>query len=43
MRDFGDLAAMAREAGAQLVEANLSCPNVQSAEGELYHDAALSG
>jgi dihydroorotate dehydrogenase len=43
VRDFGDLAAMAREAGAQVVEANLSCPNVTSAEGDLFHDAALSG
>ena len=43
VRDFGSLAAMAREAGAQLVEANLSCPNVRSAEGDLYLDAAMSG
>jgi dihydroorotate dehydrogenase (NAD+) catalytic subunit len=43
VRDFGNLAAMAREAGAQIVEANLSCPNVTTAEGELYHDAALAG
>jgi len=43
VRDFGSLAAMAREAGAQVVEANLSCPNVRSAEGDLYLDAALSG
>jgi dihydroorotate dehydrogenase len=43
VRDFGDLAAMAREAGAQIVEANLSCPNVHSAEGDLFHDAELSG
>jgi hypothetical protein len=43
VRDFADLAAMAREAGAQLVEANLSCPNVHTAEGDLYLDAALSG
>lgn len=41
--DFGHLAAMAREAGAQVVEANLSCPNVKSAEGDLFLDAALSG
>lgn len=41
--DFGRLAAMAREAGAQAVEANLSCPNVSSAEGDLFLDAALSG
>ncbi|HET7527827.1 MAG TPA: hypothetical protein VFK10_17935 [Burkholderiaceae bacterium] len=43
VRDFGALAAMAREAGAQAVEANLSCPNVRSAEGDLYLDAAMSG
>jgi dihydroorotate dehydrogenase (NAD+) catalytic subunit len=43
VRDFGNLAAMAREAGAQLVEANLSCPNVTSAEGDLFQDAELSG
>jgi len=41
--EFGDLAAMAREAGAQVVEANLSCPNVCTAEGDIYLDAALSG
>ena len=43
VRDFGALAAMAREAGAQLVEANLSCPNVRSAEGDLFLDAEMSG
>jgi dihydroorotate dehydrogenase (NAD+) catalytic subunit len=43
VRDFGDLAAMAREAGAQIVEANLSCPNVRSAEGDLFNDAEISG
>jgi len=43
VRDFADLAAMAREAGAQIVEANLSCPNVRSAEGDIYNDAELSG
>jgi hypothetical protein len=43
VRDFGDLAAMASEAGAQIVEANLSCPNVTSAEGDLFQDAELSG
>jgi dihydroorotate dehydrogenase (NAD+) catalytic subunit len=41
--DFGDLAAMAREAGAQIVEANLSCPNVCTAEGDIFLDADLSG
>jgi len=41
--DFANLGAMAREAGAQVVEANLSCPNVCSAEGDIYLDAGLSG
>jgi len=41
--DFGALAAMAREAGAQIVEANLSCPNVCTAEGDIFLDAELSG
>ena len=41
--DFANLAAMAREAGAQAVEANLSCPNVTTAEGQIFRDAELSG
>ncbi len=41
--EFGDLAAMAREAGAHVIEANLSCPNVTSAEGGIFMDADLSG
>ncbi len=41
--EFGELAAMAREAGAQIVEANLSCPNVHKSEGEIFLDAELSG
>ncbi|MCX7892883.1 MAG: hypothetical protein N2544_11030 [Burkholderiales bacterium] len=43
VEDFARCAAMAREAGAQVVEANLSCPNVASAEGDIYLDARLSG
>jgi len=43
IEDFANLAAMAREAGAQAVEANLSCPNVCTAEGDIYLDAGLSG
>jgi dihydroorotate dehydrogenase len=34
--DFVQLARWAKEAGAQVVEANLSCPNVCSQEGQLY-------
>lgn len=41
--DYGALTAMARQAGAQIVEANLSCPNVCTAEGDVFLDAALSG
>lgn len=41
--DYGALAAMAREAGAQIIEANLSCPNVCTSEGDVYLDAELSG
>jgi dihydroorotate dehydrogenase len=40
--EFSRLAAMAREAGAQVVEANLSCPNVTTPEAEIYQDAELS-
>ncbi len=43
VEDFGRLAAMAREAGAQVIEANLSCPNVCTAEGDIFLDAELSG
>lgn len=37
--DFARLAVWARDAGAQAVEANLSCPNVCSQEGQLYTSA----
>jgi dihydroorotate dehydrogenase (NAD+) catalytic subunit len=40
--EFETLAAMVRAAGAQLVEANLSCPNVQRREGEVYRAPALA-
>ncbi len=35
-RDFARCAHWAKEAGAQVVEANLSCPNVCTSEGQLY-------
>ncbi len=41
--DFAQCAAWAAEAGADVVEANFSCPNVCSAEGSVYLDAGLSG
>ena len=40
--DYAQCAAWAVEAGADVVEANYSCPNVCSAEGQVYTDVALS-
>lgn len=36
--DFAYTAALAREAGAKVIEANFSCPNVVSREGSLFAD-----
>ncbi len=41
--DFDRLARQVCEAGVDAVEANLSCPNVGRAEGELYRDIERSG
>lgn len=44
--DFVEVAVRARDAGAQIIEANLSCPNTQAARsvgGETYRDARLAG
>jgi dihydroorotate dehydrogenase len=40
--EFEELAVWVREAGADIVEANLSCPNVDKSEGEVYQNARLS-
>lgn len=40
--DFAQCAIWAAEAGAEAIEANLSCPNVCTAEGSVYRDAAFS-
>ena len=40
--DFAECAAWAVEAGADIVEANLSCPNVCTAEGSIYLDPEFS-
>ena len=40
--DFSTCASWAAEAGADVIEANFSCPNVCSAEGSIYLDAKLS-
>ena len=37
--DFVRAAVLAKEAGAQVIEANFSCPNISSKEGSLYCDA----
>ena len=36
LEDFVQTASLAREAGAKIIEANLSCPNVDTAEGLIY-------
>jgi len=41
--DFAQCAAWATEAGADVIEANFSCPNVCSAEGSIFLDAKFSG
>jgi dihydroorotate dehydrogenase len=41
--EFEELGATVRDAGAQIVEANLSCPNVREREAEAYRDSALAG
>jgi dihydroorotate dehydrogenase len=40
--DFAHTAALAKEAGARVIEANFSCPNVVSGEGSLYSDPDFS-
>jgi dihydroorotate dehydrogenase (NAD+) catalytic subunit len=40
--DFAQCAEWAAAAGADVIEANFSCPNVCSAEGTIYRDAKLS-
>ena len=41
--DFAQAASWTAEAGADVIEANLSCPNVQSSEGSLYQSPAAVG
>lgn len=38
VKDFVKTAAIAKEAGAKIIEANFSCPNVTSGEGSIYTD-----
>lgn len=38
-QDFVDTALLAKECGAQVIEANFSCPNVSKEEGCLYTDS----
>ncbi len=39
-QDFAQAATLAAAAGADIIEANLSCPNVRSSEGSLYQSPA---
>ena len=43
VEDFCRCARWASEAGADIVEANFSCPNVCTAEGSVYQDPGASG
>jgi len=43
LEDFALCARWAAQAGAHIVEANFSCPNVCTPEGGVFQDAALSG
>lgn len=36
IEDFSDTAVLAKKAGAKILEANFSCPNVASGEGAIY-------
>ena len=40
--DFARCAQWAKDAGADIVEINLSCPNVKAQEGQLYRDPAAA-
>jgi dihydroorotate dehydrogenase (NAD+) catalytic subunit len=40
--DFSALAVEARDAGAQVVELNFSCPNVGQRENEVYRDTSIA-
>lgn len=42
VKDFERTACMAKDAGGDIVELNLSCPNISSAAGELYKDTELT-
>lgn len=41
LQDFVDTAELAKEGGAQIIEANFSCPNVELKEGAIYLDPNL--
>jgi dihydroorotate dehydrogenase len=38
VEDFARAAALAKNAGAKIIEANFSCPNVCTCEGSIYHN-----
>lgn len=42
IQDFVRTALIAKEAGAQVIEANFSCPNISSTEGSLFCDPESS-
>ncbi len=42
VQDYANCAQMAKEAGAKIIEANYSCPNICTDEGSLYKDLKTS-
>eukprot|EP01129_Flabellula_baltica_P010565 TRINITY_DN4483_c0_g2_i2.p1 TRINITY_DN4483_c0_g2~~TRINITY_DN4483_c0_g2_i2.p1 ORF type:complete len:614 (+),score=167.96 TRINITY_DN4483_c0_g2_i2:717-2558(+) len=38
IQDFQNTAVLAKECGADIIEANFSCPNVKTGEGSIYND-----
>lgn len=39
IEDFVETAFLAKQAGAEIIEANFSCPNVSTGEGSVYQDS----
>jgi dihydroorotate dehydrogenase (NAD+) catalytic subunit len=42
IEDFANVARLARDAGARVIEANFSCPNCEGREGSVYTDPDLA-
>ncbi len=38
VKDFVEVATFAKDCGAKIIEANFSCPNVATGEGQIYQN-----